>query len=158
MTYVTVYLALGSNVGDREGYIRSAVGLIDRPPATRVVRVSAMYETRPYGVTDQPMFINAAAEVSTTLEPVELLALCKEAEVASGRVSRFRWGPREVDVDIIFYGDSVVDLPGLHVPHQDMHKRLFVLEPMCEIAPDFTHPVLKKTVREMMTEIRNSTE
>ena len=102
MKAVNVYLALGSNVGDREGRIREALRFLDGSPAVRVVRVSSMYETEPYGVTDQPMFINAAAEISTTLAPVELLALCKEAESAAGL------RPDQIDLVLTTGGTSLI--------------------------------------------------
>jgi 2-amino-4-hydroxy-6-hydroxymethyldihydropteridine diphosphokinase len=118
-----------------------------------VVLVSSLIETEPEGAAGQPRFLNAAAIVRTRLDPQALLALCKAAERAMGRVDRGRWGPREADADIIFYGDRIIDTPELAIPHPLMHKRIFVLEPLCEIAPGWLHPVLKKTVRELLAVI-----
>lgn len=148
-----VYLSLGSNMGDREEYIKKAVGYLSNNDKVTIVKESTLIETLPYGMEDQAKFLNSAVQIRTLLDPVELLVFCKNIEKMSGRVKTEHWGPRPLDIDIIFYDKSVIDLEDLTVPHIDMHNRQFVLEPLCEIAAHFRHPILNKTVYEMMTEL-----
>lgn len=145
----TVYLALGSNMGDRKAYLDGAVASLDGLSRTEVVKVSSFYETPPYGVTDQADFLNACLKLRTLLTPEELLAEIHGIEQAAGRERKIHWGPRTLDLDIIFYDDLVVESEELCIPHVEMHKRKFVLEPLHEIAPYKRHPVYGKTVREM---------
>jgi len=147
---VTAYLGLGSNLGDREGTLRRAIELIGTAPSVRVDSVSSFYETEPVGFVEQGRFINAAACVKTTLSAHELLRVCQGVEYALGRVRTIKWGPRTLDIDILLYGDDVLDTEDLKVPHPLMHERRFVLEPLSEIAPDAFHPVLRMTVRELL--------
>ncbi len=144
-----VYLSLGSNLGDRRHYLDDALARLadDR---LRVVRVSRAYETAPVGYTDQPWFLNLAAAVSTDLSPRELLDRVLSVERSLGRQRDIPGGPRTADIDILFYGDRVIDEPGLEVPHPRLHERRFVLEPLAEIAPELRHPVMGKMVREML--------
>lgn len=142
-----VYLSLGSNVGDRMESLRVAVSLLREKMEVR--RLSSVYETLPVGVTDQAMFLNMAAGVRTTLEPSRLLAVVKEIERQVGRRPTFRWGPRVVDIDILLYGDRVVDTPELTIPHVELPSRAFVLVPLAEIAADAVHPTARRTIREM---------
>ena len=124
------YVGLGSNVGDREALVRRAAGLIGAK------RLSSVIETEPWGVADQPAFLNAVAEVETTLDPQALLdrLLAVERSLGRERTGR-RWGPRTIDLDLLLYGDVELDEPGLRVPHPFLHERLFVLEPLAELAP-----------------------
>ncbi|MBI5826993.1 MAG: 2-amino-4-hydroxy-6-hydroxymethyldihydropteridine diphosphokinase [Deltaproteobacteria bacterium] len=144
-----VFIAIGSNLGHRAANCARAIELIGRLKDTEVVGKSSLYETEPWGVTGQPGFINAAVEVRTSLEPEELLRALKSIEAGMGRKETGRWGPRTIDLDIIFYGDMVVEKEGLTIPHPRLQERAFVLVPLNEIAPDFMHPVLKKTVSEL---------
>ena len=134
----TAYLSLGGNLGDPAASMGAALRMLDADPQTTVVSVSSLYRTPPWGKTDQPDFLNAAAEVSTGLSPRGLLDLCLEAERKLKRVREERWGPRLIDIDILVFGDRSVHERGLDVPHPRMLERAFVLVPFAEIAPDFS--------------------
>ncbi|OGC05206.1 2-amino-4-hydroxy-6-hydroxymethyldihydropteridine diphosphokinase [candidate division WOR-1 bacterium RIFOXYA12_FULL_43_27] len=147
-----VFLALGSNVGDREEYIEQAVFLISKIKGVEVLKRSTNHETEPEGDTDQPSFINAALEIKTELPPQKLLNEFTTIENALGRERETEWGPRTIDIDLLFYGKMIVSEDNLQIPHPLIHERTFVLEPMKEIAPEFTHPVLEKTIEELFEE------
>lgn len=149
----TAYIALGSNLGNREQYIKDAVKALDTVRGCSVEKVSSLIETPPYGVTDQADFLNGCLKLRTLLSPGELLTELHRIEQEAGRERIIRWGPRTLDLDIIFYDDLVWESDDLCIPHVEMHKRLFVLEPLCEIAPYKRHPVYGKTVWEMKEEI-----
>lgn len=142
-----VYISLGSNVGDREQNLRSAIERLGQLGELKAV--SSFYETEPVEYTAQPWFLNAAVELETDLMPKQLLARVLGIEQAMGRKRIVAKGPRTIDLDILFFGKSIVDTPGLIIPHRALHERRFVLEPLAEIAPDVRHPVFKRTVREM---------
>lgn len=146
----TVYIGIGSNLGDREGNCLRAVKLLSEDGLI-VRKQSSLYETEPWGLKDQPEFINMAIEAETGLEPLKLLELLKNIEKQMGRDESVRWGPRVIDLDILFYNDMVIDTPEFRIPHPLMHERDFVLKPLAEIAPEKEHPVVKKTVREMLS-------
>lgn len=129
------YLGLGGNLGDPRQAMAAALATIDADEDTRVAAVSSLYRTPPWGKPDQPDFLNAAAEVFTSREPRELLALCLEAERRLKRVRAERWGPRTIDIDILLFGDRSVQEEGLEIPHPRMTERAFVLAPLAEIAP-----------------------
>ena len=148
----TVYLGLGSNVGDREEYIEQALFLLEKNPSITVTRRSTNYETEPEGGGDQPPFINAAVEIKTTLSAQKLLEICQEIETALGRERETEWGPRTMDIDILLYSDQIISDEKLQIPHPLMHERLFVLKPMREIAPHVMHPVLEKTMESLFDE------
>lgn len=137
---VLAYLGLGANLGDREANLREAVRLLGGTPGIEVLRRSSVYETAPVGVTGQPPFLNQVIEVRTTLTPPDLLARALAVEAALGRVRRERWGPRTIDVDILFYGDETLDLPGLTLPHPRLGERAFVLVPLAELLPERVLP------------------
>jgi 2-amino-4-hydroxy-6-hydroxymethyldihydropteridine diphosphokinase len=144
-----VYIGLGSNVGDRRGNIRRALELLGRVEGVSILGVSSLYETEPVGYEEQGRFINAAAEGETELTPHELLARLKGIERDMGRETPFRWGPRNIDLDLLFYGEEVVRTADLTIPHPSAEERLFVMEPLAELAPDGVHPVSGRTFREI---------
>ncbi|MFQ5861027.1 MAG: 2-amino-4-hydroxy-6-hydroxymethyldihydropteridine diphosphokinase [Dehalococcoidia bacterium] len=141
---VTVYLGLGSNVGDRQGNLRQAVRLLQR--CGQVEALSSLYETEPWGYTQQPKFLNLVCQLSTSLEPLSLLHCLKEVERAVGRRPTFRYGPRELDIDILLYGELVLEMEELAIPHPGLPERPFVLVPLVELAPELEHPLLKVTM------------
>ena len=150
----TTYIALGSNIGDSETYLNEAVEKIGQIPTCTVEKVSSYLVTEPYGVTDQPDFLNACLKMRTLLYPEELLKELNRIEKEAGRERIIHWGPRTLDLDILLYDDIVLEEDDLYIPHVEMHKRSFVLEPLAEIAPYKRHPVYGKTVREMLEEIQ----
>ncbi|MGM9640462.1 MAG: 2-amino-4-hydroxy-6-hydroxymethyldihydropteridine diphosphokinase [Faecousia sp.] len=143
------YIALGSNMGDKKGYLDFAVESLGKRHDCRVKRVSSYLVTAPYGGVEQDDFLNGALELETLLEPRELLDALHEIEQGANRVREIHWGPRTLDLDILLYDDLVLDEPDLQIPHVEMHKRDFVLTPLAEIAPWVRHPLTKKTVAEM---------
>ena len=143
-----VYLALGSNLGDRQENLKQAVASL--PPQMDVKAKSHVYETPPWGFEDQPRFLNPVVKAQTYLQPEPLLKHIKRLEVALGRKATFRNGPREIDIDILMYDDIILNTPILTLPHPHMHERGFVLLPMMDIAPDLVHPLTGKSVREML--------
>ena len=149
MTEFTAYLGLGTNLGDRRANLRDALRLLASEAGLRLLRCSQVYETEPWGVTEQPRFLNCVAEVASTLEPEPLLARCKEVEERLGRVPGTRWGPRLIDMDILLYGAQVVELPHLEIPHPRLHLRAFALVPLAELAPSAVHPVLGQNIGEL---------
>lgn len=150
----TAYIALGSNMGDRGNYIKDAIKALNDIRECQVQQVSELIETAPYGVTDQDNFLNGCLELETLLTPEELLKELNRIEAEAGRERRIHWGPRTLDLDIIFYDDRIVEESGLCIPHVDMHKRKFVLEPLAQIAPYKRHPVYGKTVKEMLEDLQ----
>ena len=144
-----VYIALGSNLGDRAEQLRQAREQIHSPDL-RLLRASSIYETAPRDVEDQPWFLNQVIECETDLFPRQLLARLQNIERAMGRKRRMAKGPREIDLDILLFGDAVVKAPELEVPHPRMAERRFVLEPLAELAPEKKHPGTRRTMREML--------
>jgi len=150
----TVFLASGSNLGDRAANLAEALRLL--PPAVNVLAASPVYETPPWGYTDQPAFLNQAVKAETDLPPAELLAHLKNIERLIGRQVSFKYGPRVIDLDILFYDQSVVETPALRVPHPHLAERAFVLLPLADLAPGLTHPVLGKTVQQLLENVDTS--
>ena len=147
------YLLLGSNLGNREKYIADAVNLLHKNVG-EILKVSSIYETAAWGKTDQPGFLNIALELSTVLNPLQLLETVLKIEADLGRVRYEKWGERLIDIDIILYGDMVINEVGkLQIPHPEMQYRKFVLLPLAEIAPAVIHPVLKKPISELLVNL-----
>ena len=140
-------------MGDREGTLRGAVRELKAKEDIDILQISAFYETEPVGGPPQGTFINAAAEASTLLPPRPFLQALHDVEDMFGRERRERWGPRTLDLDLLLYDDCIVDEPDLQVPHPRMHRRRFVLEPLCELCPDREHPRLEKTIRQLLAEL-----
>ena len=147
----TVFIALGTNLGNRLANLQAAIQSM--PPEVIVLAESHIYETPPWGYKDQPAFLNMVIKAETELEPEQLLQYLKELETELGREQSFHWGPRLIDLDILFYDDLVLDSPPLIIPHPRLHERAFVLVPLMELAPELIHPVFKKSVRELIAEV-----
>lgn len=149
-----VYIALGGNIGSPEGNIRGAIEELRENKRFRGLRASSLRTTKPYGVKDQPDFINGAIEVNTLLSPGELLTLTRSIEDKFDRKRDQHWGPRTLDLDIIFYDNEIIDTKDLVIPHPEMHKRDFVLEPLCDLNPNLIHPVYRMSVSELLDNLR----
>ena len=144
----TAYVALGSNLGDKEANLRKALELLEER-GVEIVKTSTFISTEPYGVTDQPQFLNGVCEVRTSLVPLALLHTLLEIEQEMGRVRLRHWGERNIDLDLLLYEDVVLDTGELKLPHPDMQNRDFVLLPLAEIAPKLVHPILQKSIEEL---------
>lgn len=151
-----VYLSIGSNMGDREGYLDFAIDRLNALADTKVTAVSDYLETEPYGEVEQDMFLNGALEIETLKTPQELLKTTLGIEKEAHRERLVHWGPRTLDIDILFYDDKVIMEDNLKIPHVEIPKREFVLEPLAAIAPYFVHPVFRKSVVTMLEELRNN--
>ena len=148
----TVYIGLGSNLGDRAEHLSQARTLLEASDVA-LARASSIYETEPRDVPNQPWFLNQVIEVQTTLFPRQLLARTQKIEREMGRQRTVDKGPRVIDIDILLYGESTVRTEALEIPHPRMGDRRFVLEPLAELAPEHRHPVTRKTIREMLTRV-----
>jgi len=148
---VTAYLGLGSNMGNRQDNLERALDFLSQ--RLRIEKVSSIYDTEPMGNVNQPRFLNLVCQVYTSLAPAALLALGKGIESKLGRVSGESNAPRPIDIDILFYGDEVIETPELIIPHPRLTGRAFVLVPLVQIAPELVHPVNGKTVRELLDEL-----
>jgi len=146
---VTAYVGLGSNLGNRRGYIDDALNMLNQSEGIEVVRISDFIETTPLGPAEQPDFLNAVAEVQTTLSLEDFFARLMSVETKLERTRTEKWGPRNIDLDLLLFGDHLIDKPELKVPHRQMHLRSFALKGLCQIAPELKHPTLGVTVTEL---------
>ena len=144
------YIGFGSNIGDRLAHIRNAIHALSQTEGITLQRVSSVYKTAPIGYTAQAEFLNGVAAIQTHLPPLSLLHTLKNIETAIGRQHRIRWGPREIDLDILIYGDLCLQTEELVIPHPEMHRRRFVLVPLAELAPDLVHPIFQETVQVLL--------
>ncbi|HYK91499.1 MAG TPA: 2-amino-4-hydroxy-6-hydroxymethyldihydropteridine diphosphokinase [Acidobacteriota bacterium] len=151
----TAFLSAGSNMGNRRENLERALTSLRRA-GVKARRVSPFYETEPVGFEEQPWFLNLAVEVETSLDPFELLDACLAIESAQGRIRTFRNAPRTLDLDILLYGDLVISSPKLVIPHPRLEERRFVLAPLAQVAPDVMHPVLRKPIRSLLENCRDS--
>ena len=151
-----VYLGLGSNLGDRISNLKRAVEGLEKTGEISLLSSSSYYETKPAGFEAQPKFINMAIKIETSLHPVKLLDTVKKIEKEIGRAESFRWGPRNIDIDILLYGDETVKEPELEIPHPRMEERAFVLVPLSEIGGDAKHPLTSETVEEMRAKLQDT--
>lgn len=154
------YLCLGSNLGDKIGYVQQAVKMLTTSGMVSVVRSSAFYETQPWGNPNLEWFVNAVIEIKTKLSPRELLELCKNTEIQMGRQksSSLDYENRNIDIDILFYGDLIVDEPDLKIPHEHLHERAFAIVPLLELIPDYEHPKYKKSLLQLHDDLETLDE
>ena len=150
-----VFLGLGSNIGERVANLDEAIARLDAHKNISVIKRSSIIETEPYGNVDQDKFMNMCVEIETDLTPVTLLETVLKVEQDMGRTRIIDWGPRNIDIDILLYEDLEINLVDLDIPHAEMHKRLFVLEPLAEIAPDVVHPTSGLTIKSLKKKLQN---
>ncbi|MFQ9514869.1 MAG: 2-amino-4-hydroxy-6-hydroxymethyldihydropteridine diphosphokinase [Eubacterium sp.] len=148
------YLSIGSNIGDKEAYLNQAIDALYDDDNCRVRAVSNFIETEPYGPVEQDNFLNGCVEIETLYSPQELLKRVNQIEAEGKRTREVHWGPRTLDIDIVLYNDEIIQQPDLMIPHIEMHKRLFVLEPLNQIASYAVHPIYKKTVSQLLEELK----
>jgi 2-amino-4-hydroxy-6-hydroxymethyldihydropteridine diphosphokinase len=152
---IDVFLLLGSNLGDRQLFLQKAIDQIETDIAP-VEKMSSVYETQSWGKTDAPNYLNQVIQLKTDLAPQAVLEKVLHIESVLGRRREVKWGSRIIDIDILFYGNDVIAEPDLNVPHPELHNRMFTLAPLSEIAPDFIHPALNKTVFELKSKLKDN--
>ncbi len=147
----TTYLSLGTNQGDQAANLQAALDAL--APQVTLLAVSPIYQTPPWGVTDQPDFLNLAVQAETALPPLDLLQHLKQIEAQVGRTASYRWGPREIDIDILLYDDLILESEILTIPHPRLHERAFALLPLADLNPNLSHPVLGRTIAQLLVEL-----
>ena len=150
-----VYIGFGSNIGDRLKHTQNAIDALSKTEGITLEQISSIYKTDPVGYEAQGEFLNGVVAIQTTLPPLSLLHTLKDIETAVGRQHRTRWGPREIDLDLLIYGDLCLQAAKLTVPHPEMHLRRFVLVPLAEIAPNLVHPIFQKTVQILLSRLKD---
>jgi 2-amino-4-hydroxy-6-hydroxymethyldihydropteridine diphosphokinase len=153
-----IYLGLGSNIGNKLNYIKSAGKEISELKGTKVLRSSSVYKTEPWGIKAQDEYLNSVLEIESALTPEELLKELKKIEIVLGRKNREKWREREIDIDILFYDDMVLKNETVNIPHPEIQNRKFVLEPLCELNPGLIHPVLKCTLEKLLNNTNDNSE
>jgi 2-amino-4-hydroxy-6-hydroxymethyldihydropteridine diphosphokinase len=153
-----IFLGLGSNIGDRVLHLNTAASLIGSCGNIKIVQSSLIYETEPWGIRNQNIFLNQVLKLESSFSPEDLLAFVKEAEMKAGRTERARWHEREIDIDVLFYDNDIISTGKYYLPHKEIQNRKFVLIPMCEIAEDFIHPVLNKSMKLLLKETKDISE
>ncbi len=154
----SVFICVGSNIGDKRKNCETGIDALVRPEDTSLVARSACYKTEPVDYTDQDWFINMAVKIETELGPSDLLYRLKRIERMAGRQKGIRFGPRILDLDIILYDSRIIRKPGLFIPHPRMHVRRFVLEPLCDIDPEIVHPLFKRSMRQLLDNLEDDTQ
>lgn len=149
-----VFISAGTNLGDRESNLNRSLEILSG--GCTIHSVSSLFETEPVGNPDQPDFLNAVFQVGTSMLPHRLLKYLKNIEDQMGRERNERWGPRIIDLDIIFYGSLIIESAGLKIPHPDAHERKFVLEPLCELSPELRHPLFNKDIRSILEDLESN--
>jgi 2-amino-4-hydroxy-6-hydroxymethyldihydropteridine diphosphokinase len=150
MKYKNIFLGLGSNLGDREVHLQRAIALLEEDECVQIKKKSTVIETEPIGHTEQGAFLNQVIQIETSYDPYSLLQKCLKIEKSSGRIREEKWGPRTLDIDILFFGETVLQSDGLKIPHPEVSNRAFVLLPLAEIAPTFQHPVSGQQIEAML--------
>ena len=150
------YIGFGSNIGDRLVHIQNAIRALSKTEGITLQKISSIYKTDPVGYEAQAQFLNGVVAIETKLSPLPLLHTLKDIETAIGRKHRTRWGPREIDLDILIYEDLCLQTEKLVIPHAEMHRRRFVLAPLAEIAPGLMHPVLQETVQTLLERLEDN--
>ena len=150
-----VFVGVGSNLGDRESAIEQAIQSIAALPETELICCASLFESTPMGVKDQPDFLNSVIEIVTSLDPKRLLICLKQIEQALGRKERERWGPREIDLDILVFGDRIIDEVDLQIPHPQIARRLFVLRPLAELAPEMNMPGYSSSIQDLLDRLKD---
>ncbi len=149
------YIGFGSNIGDRFSFIHSAITALSEIEGITLQKISSLYETAPVGNEAQDHFLNGVVSIRTPHSPHTLLSMLKQIEINVGKEHRIRWGPREIDMDILIYDDLCVETPNLTIPHPEMHLRRFVLVPLAEIAPDLVHPIFNETIQTLLAHLED---
>lgn len=153
-----IFLGLGSNIDERVTYLNTATSLIGSCSYIKIVQSSLIYETEPWGIRNQKSFLNKVLSLESSLSPEDLLTFVKEVEIKTGRTESARWQEREIDIDVLFYDNLIISSDKFNLPHREIQNRKFVLIPMCEIAADFKHPVLNKSMKQLLEETKDISE